>query len=132
MKGRVLDAAALVDLATGQTRYTRTLVTTAIDRVIPLAVPTTALTAAWALVDAKGRLTLATLCEQSIAVTIPLDVPAAGVVGELLEHSAQLGLVDVVVGHVAAIGADRGWPVVSDRGPQLRALVPDLEIDSLP
>jgi hypothetical protein len=65
-------------------------------------------------------------------LTIPLDVPAAGVVGELLEHSAQLGLVDVVSAHVAAIGADRGWPVVTDRGAQLRALVADLDIDSLP
>jgi hypothetical protein len=132
VKGRVLDVAALVDVATGKTRYTRSLVTTAISQVMPLAVPATALAAAWSQVDARGRLTLATLCEQSVVLTFPLDVAAAGVVGELLDGSVQLGQVDVVAGQVAAIAADRGWPVVTDRGPQLRAMAAGVEIESLP
>ncbi|MER6816469.1 hypothetical protein ABT299_45010 [Spirillospora sp. NPDC000708] len=131
MRGRVLDVAALVDVATGRTHYTRALVATALDQVIPLAVPSTALTLAWSQVPAQGRLTLAALVEQSITLSFPLDDRAAAPVGELLERS-PFGPPDLVAAHVAVIAGNRGWPVVTDRGPQLRALVPSLGFESLP
>jgi hypothetical protein len=133
VKGRVFDVPALVDVATGATFYSRALLDAAAQQVIPIAVPASALAVAWALVDAKSCLSLATLCELGITVVLPLDEPAAALVGEVLERPArEYGAIDVVAAHVAAISRDRGWPVVTDRGPQLRALVPGLEIDSLP
>jgi predicted nucleic acid-binding protein len=132
VKGRILDVAALVDIAGGRTWYGRTLVSQSVERLIPIGIPTTALAAAWAVLDAKQRMSLAVLTELGVTVVLNLDSAGAGVVGEILEQQARHGLVDVVAGQVAAAARDRGWPVVTDRGPQLRDLVPDLEIDSLP
>lgn len=127
-----MDVAALIDVAAGRSWYGRTLISQAVEQVIPIGIPTTALAAAWAVLDAKQRMALAVLTELGVTVVLDLDSAGAGVVGEVLQESARLGLVDVVAGQVAAAARDRGWPVVTDRGPQLRNLVPDLEIDSLP
>jgi hypothetical protein len=124
--------AALVDVATGRTLYTRSLVAMAVEQVIPLAVPATALTVAWAQVPDRGRLTLRALTEQSVTLSFALDVPSASAVGELLDVPSGPGPLDLAAGHVALIAASRKWAVVTDRGPQLRTLIPDLEVESLP
>lgn len=131
MKGRVLDIAALIDVAAGRTLYMRAVITQSTARLIPLAIPTTALTVAWSQATPKGRLVLATLCELGISVIEPLGQHSAGPVGELLERTTRVGHVDVTAGHTAAIAEARGWPIVTDRGPQLRALIPHLEIEPL-
>ncbi|MEU9024013.1 hypothetical protein [Actinomadura sp. NPDC048394] len=59
----------------GRTHHTRALVATALEQVIPLAVPSTALTLAWAQAPPVGRQTLATLVEQRITLSFATTYP---------------------------------------------------------
>jgi hypothetical protein len=129
--GRVLDTAALVELAYGRTLFAQAFTRLAVDRVIPLAIPSTALALAWAALDGKARLRLAVVTELSVTVFESLGAVAAGRVGEVLAETPAFSL-DVCAGHVAEIASRRGWPCVTDRGPVLRAIVPGLEIEPLP
>ena len=87
--GRVLDTSALVDAATGKSIYARALIRTAVDQGIVLAVPATALMAAWAALPPSGRPFLGLLPELPVAVVDHLDETSARDAGLLLADAER-------------------------------------------
>ena len=128
---KVLDVAALRDIATGRTFYGRALVAAAIQNVIPLGVPASAYAAALALARSKEETeTLKALARLSVVVMLPLDASAAEIVGDTLASSGPAP--DLAAGHVVTAALSRGWTVVTDRGHQLRDYNSALKFELLP
>uniref|UniRef100_UPI003F496580 hypothetical protein n=1 Tax=Actinomadura sp. CA-154981 TaxID=3240037 RepID=UPI003F496580 len=128
--GRVLDTSALIDLVTGRTLYAQAFARHSTATGLIWAVPTTAITEAWARLPDKGRLGLSVLVQLGHTVIETLDIHQAGPVGETLESAGAE--FDVCAAHVAEVATRRRWPVLTDRGVRLRAVVPGLEIEPLP
>lgn len=113
----------------GEQPYPQALVWTAVQEDIVLAVPTCALTSAWARTPAGAQDALGVLLDLPNTVVEPLDRAVAGEVGRLLSG----GDVDAVrAGQVARSGLRRGWPVVTGEPAPLRAVDPRVEVDELP
>jgi hypothetical protein len=132
--GRVLDSSALVDAATGKSIYVRALVQTAVQHGIVLAVPTAALTTAWAAVTDRERPRLEVLLDTPVTVIDVLDRAAARDTGLLLAKAASgpAAQTQVAAGQVALSARRRNWPVVSTDPQPVRAIDPDLDFESLP
>lgn len=130
VSGRVLDTSALIDLALGRTVYAQAFARHATNIGLTWAIPATALAEAWARLPDKGRLGLSVLVQLGQTVIEPLDVNRAGPVGEVLEEAGPS--FDVCAAHVVEVATRRGWPVLTNRGVMLRAIVPGLEIEPLP
>lgn len=130
--GRVLDVAALVDLAENRTVYGRALVATALEHGTVLAVPAAALASARARGDTRARARLHLLPDLWAVVVDALDLGAADAAGDLLATSNGTDSIDVPAAHVALVALRRGWPVVTDRGEHLRAVADMIEIEPLP
>jgi hypothetical protein len=126
--GRVLDASTLIDFAL-ERPYPQALVWAAVEEGMVLAVPATALTAAWAGTPTSAHDALAVLLDLPNTVIEVLDQAEAREIGRLLVGADE----DAVrAGQVVRCGLRRGWPVVSADGEALRSVDPRIEIDELP
>jgi hypothetical protein len=128
--GRILDATALADAATGRTLYARALIRTAVEHNITLAIPTTALLAAWADIPTGDRPFLDLALELPVAVLDVLDADAARDSGLLLADADRSSGLDSA--HTALSARRRQWAVVTSQPGRLHAIDPDLEIEQLP
>jgi predicted nucleic acid-binding protein len=102
---RRLDASALVAFASGRSIYAAALVWTAVEEGLVLAVPSSAIAAAWGELTEKDHPVLEVLLRLPVTVVENLDQPAAREVG------ARVG--DVVDAHAVHCAARRGWPLVT-------------------
>ncbi|REE97263.1 PIN domain-containing protein [Thermomonospora umbrina] len=110
LSGRVLDTPAIIDLATGRTRYMRAVAYMAVLNGDTLAVPAAALAQAAGMVPAGGdrdHLTRAIMGE--VVIVIPMTPRDAVDIGELgAKH--RLG---VAAAHVAHTASTRRWPILT-------------------
>ncbi|MGR6998803.1 hypothetical protein ACU686_12850 [Yinghuangia aomiensis] len=127
--GRILDTSAIAAAARGNL-YMRALLTVAHERLIPLVVPTTALSDAAAELDDRGRHALTAITQFPLVTLAPLTEADAVGSGVLRAHHGPG--VETTAGHVAYLAAARQWPVVTAVPGQLRVLYPDVEVEALP
>ena len=127
-----MDVPALVDLAERRTLYSQALLSTALERGVILAVPTSALGVARSHVGSEGRARLHLLRDLWAVVLAVLTLEAAEAAGDLLATGDTSDPTDVAAAHVTLVGLRRGWPVVSDRGATLRALAGAVTVEELP
>jgi len=103
--GRVLDTSALLAFATESSVYCAALVWTAVTESIVLAIPSTAIAAAWATADPDKYPVLDVLLQLHVTVIDPLDGARARTVGLLGGAQADA--------HAIACAQQRGWPLVT-------------------
>lgn len=103
--GRVLDTSALFAFATETSVYCSALVWTAVRESMVLAIPSTAVAAAWADVADKHYQVLEVLLGLHVTVIDPLDGERARAVGLLGGPQADA--------HAVACARERGWPLVT-------------------
>jgi hypothetical protein len=103
--GRVLDASALLAFATETSVYCSALVWTAVRESIVLAIPSTAVAAAWADLADKHRPVLEVLLSLHVTVIDALDGDRARAVGLLGGSQADA--------HAVACAGERGWPLAT-------------------
>jgi hypothetical protein len=127
--GKVLDPAAVLDIATGRSLYGRAVVDVALQSGIVLAVPAAALMEAWAGAPPAGRPLLARLRTLPVVVLEPLDGEAAEAVGVL---AADRGRPASGVAHAVYVARRRGWSLVTGDPDAALALDPHLSFESLP
>jgi hypothetical protein len=127
--GRVLDATALAAFAIGRPVYVRALVWAAVEANIVLAIPSTALGRAWALLEPEHHAALQVLLDLPNVVIDELGTASAWESGLLLAASGQD---DIVAGQVAASARRRGWPAVTGDPGTLRKLDTTVTIEELP
>lgn len=127
--GRVLDSTALAAFATGRPVYVRALVWAAVEEHLVLAVPSTALGRAWAVLSPEHHSALKVLLDLPNTVIDELTPTAAQESGLLLAASGQD---DIVAGQVAACARRRGWPAVTGEPGTLRKLDTAVIIEELP
>jgi hypothetical protein len=127
--GRILDTTALTAAARGSF-YMQALLSIAHKRVIPLLVPSTALSDAYADLKPDASHALAAIVEFPLLTLAPLDEPDARGAGLLRQNASSPA--DVTAGHVAYLAAARQWPVITGAPDRLRALYPDIETEALP
>ncbi|MFZ0158943.1 MAG: hypothetical protein WAL50_07945 [Kineosporiaceae bacterium] len=129
--GRVLDASALTDAATGRTIYARAFIQTAVELGLVLAVPTTALQDAWAALphDDHGSLELVLGLPVTVVDTLTGDTArAAGTAGA----AARGGQYATTPAHVVHSALTRQWPVLTHQPAPLEAINPQVYIERLP
>lgn len=129
--GRVLDGTVVTAIAAGTSDYADALLAVANELGIPLAVPTTALQAAWQVVAPTDRHWLEQLPLASMTVVLDLDAGTAHRAG-VLAADAGLPATPAASSHAAAVGLDRGWPVVTREPDLLLALSGDLRTETMP
>jgi hypothetical protein len=127
--GRVLDASALAAFAIGRPVYVRALVWAAVEENIVLAVPSTALGRAWALLEPEHHAALEVLLGLPNTVIDEFGPASAQESGLLLAAS---GHDDIVAGQVASSARRRGWPAVTGEPGTLRKLDASVAIEELP
>lgn len=126
--GRILDTTALTAAARGSL-YMQALLSVAHQRVIPLLVPTTALSDAYADLKADASHALSAIVQFPLLTVAPLDEADARGAGIL---RANIESASTTAGHVAYLAAARQWPVITGDPERLRALYPDIETETLP
>ncbi|MGP3749980.1 hypothetical protein [Streptomyces sp. IBSNAI001] len=107
------------------------LLSVAHQRVIPLLVPTTALSDAYADLKPDAQQALHAIAQFPMLTLAPLSEEDARGAGALRAAHPQVNS-DTTAGHVAFLAAAREWPVISADGGRLRALYPDIEVEALP
>lgn len=123
--GRVLDTSALLAFATESSVYCAALVWTAAKESIVLAVPSTAVAAAWATLDVGKYPLLEVLLNLYVTVTDSLDGEQARAVGLLGGTQADA--------HAIACARQRGWPLVTAEPARYRPYGhTGVEIEALP
>lgn len=128
--GRVLDASALVDVATGRSIYLRSFIRAAVAEGIALVVPATALQDAWAALDPDQRIFLDGFEAREVGVAAPLTVEAAHSAGEL--GAQARGAYSTTAAHVVSLALQRGWPVLTADPQPLESISPHVLIERLP
>ncbi|MGH3753353.1 MAG: hypothetical protein ACRDRP_11755 [Pseudonocardiaceae bacterium] len=103
--GRVLDTSALLAFATETSVYCSALVWTAVRESIVLAIPSTAVAAAWTDLADKHHPVFEALLSLDVTVIDPLDGDRARAVGLL--GGPQIDA------HAVACAQERGWPLVT-------------------
>jgi predicted nucleic acid-binding protein len=123
--GRVLDASALLAFASGTSTYAAALVWTAVEEGLVLAVPSSAIAAAWGELAEKDHPVLEVLLRLPTTVVDDLYRTAAREVG------TRGG--DVVDAHAVHCATRRGWPLVTaDAARYSGTVTAGLEIEQLP
>jgi len=128
--GRILDTSALTAAARGSL-YMQALLSVAHQRVIPLLVPTTALSDAYADLKPDAQHALHTIVQFPMLTLAPLTEEDARGAGALRAANPEV-VSDATAGHVAFLAAAREWPVITGDSARLRALYPTIEVESLP
>ncbi|MFI8944116.1 hypothetical protein [Streptomyces syringium] len=127
--GRILDTTALTAAARGSL-YMQALLSVAHQRVIPLLVPSTALSDAYANLKPDGAHALSAIIQFPLVTVAALDEADARGAGLLRSNiDSEAG---TAAGHVAYLAAARQWPVITGEPDRLRALYPDVELEDLP
>jgi hypothetical protein len=129
--GRVLDSAAVRDIAVARSVYGQALLTVAVTHGIPLVVPATALLEAWGSAGEADYPLLDLLTGVSVVVVTPLDVDAAAACGTLIDDAEDVPHL-LATAHVVHVARERGLPVVTPQPDLVRRLAPGLEVDLLP
>jgi hypothetical protein len=129
--GRVLDATAVLDLATGTSIYGQALLSIAAEQAIPLAIPAVALQAAWQRAPVQGRPWLELLPELPTVVVLALGAADARDAG-MLAAAAQRPDAAPGTAHAVHIARHRGWPVVTTDPDAVLALDPEIRTETIP
>ncbi|MEU3218704.1 hypothetical protein [Streptomyces sp. NPDC006971] len=127
--GRILDTTALTAAARGSL-YMQAMLSVAHQRVIPLLVPSTALSDAYADLKPDAAHALSAIVQfplLTVAALDEADARGAGLLRSNLDSEAG-----TTAGHVAYLAAARQWPVITGEPERLRALYPDIELEDLP
>ncbi|MFF2926619.1 hypothetical protein ACFVTP_30130 [Streptomyces celluloflavus] len=127
--GRILDTTALTAAARGSL-YMQALLSIAHQRVIPLLVPATAMSDAFADLKPDASHALATIVQFPLLTLAPFDEADARGAGIL--RASVNSAATTTAGHVAYLAAARQWPVVTGEPDRLLALYPDIEVEALP
>ncbi|MGW1819100.1 hypothetical protein ACWCQM_36755 [Streptomyces sp. NPDC002125] len=127
--GRILDTTALTAAARGSL-YMQALLSVAHQRVIPLLVPSTALSDAYADLKPDAAHALSAIVQFPLLTVEALDEADARGSGLLRSNAASEA--GTAAGHVAYLAAARQWPVITGEPDRLRALYPDIELEDLP
>jgi hypothetical protein len=129
--GRVLDGAAIRDLAIARSVYGQALLTVAVEHGIPLVLPGVAFQEVWGSAGEPDYPLLDLLLDVSVVVVAPLDAAAARACGVLIDDAEDVAplLADA---HLAVVARERGLRVVSPQPDLVRRLAPELEVDLLP
>jgi hypothetical protein len=96
-----------------------------------LAVPTTALMAAWSSVPPAGYPFLSMVLDLPVTVEAGLDGVTARAAGLLLAAAAD-PRPDLDYAHVAYCARERGGPVVTSDARRIHAVDPAIEVELLP
>ncbi|MGA5643333.1 hypothetical protein ACPCTN_31905 [Streptomyces cinereoruber] len=127
--GRILDTTALAAAARGSL-YMQALLSVAHQRVIPLLVPSTALSDAYANLKPDAGHALSAIIQFPLLTVAALDEADARGAGLLRSNvGSEAG---TAAGHVAYLAAARQWPVITGEPDRLRVLYPDIELEDLP
>jgi hypothetical protein len=126
--GRVLDASALTDAATGRTIYARAFIQTAVELGVVLSVPTTALQDAWAALPRDAHSSLELVLGLPVTVVDVLAAETARAAGS----AARGGQYATTPAHVVHTALTRQWPVLTHDPAPLEAIDPEVYIERLP
>ncbi|GII52367.1 hypothetical protein Pth03_07560 [Planotetraspora thailandica] len=127
MPGRVLDVAALVDIAVAKTNYSRSIVTTCLLAGGRICIPATVYSTVVSIVPLRTKLDLFELVTTPGVEIDDLTAGKAMDIAEILDGSR-----DVTAGHVVWCSLKTRWPILTDRGDELRNYDPQIEIDPVP
>lgn len=125
--GHVLDASAVLDLATGKTIYVRARVRAAIAEQATLVVPAAALARAWQLAPDHGRPVLERLPHMEVIHIDDLDDVIAQQTGLLTTHTPDL---TIDAAQAAWSARWRHWPLITAHPDHYTGL--GLRIEPLP
>ena len=126
--GQVLDLSALLSFARQTSIYAAALVWTAVEEDIVLLVPSTAVSLAWAQLDATAEPVLDVLIGLPIVVVDDLTRARGREIGEWLRsRTARLD-----IAHAAVCAAQRQWPLVTAERATYEQDQIDLAIEPLP
>ena len=126
--GRVLDLSALLSFARQSSVYAAALVWTAVEEDIVLLVPSTAISLAWAQLDAVAEPLLEVLVGLPIVVVDDLTRARGREIGDWLRPcTARLD-----IAHAAVCAGERGWPLVTAEPATYDQASTDLIIEPLP
>ena len=132
--GWVLDHHALASWARVEP-YAQSLVWSAMEVGMAVAVPVAALPLAFAVTRESDHDVLRALLELPVTLRDPLTEADAPELGRILAGAADpssLASDALALACVVHSARRRGWPVLTGNAPALRALDPDLGMDELP
>ncbi|MDN5914417.1 MAG: hypothetical protein L0I76_04805 [Pseudonocardia sp.] len=122
--GRVLDAAALIAIASRTSVYAQALVWTAVEEGLVLVVPSSAVAGAWSRLTERDHPVIDVLLGLPVTVVDDLDATRARAVG-------GMGL-DPLDAHALLCASDRGWPLVTGDASRYRDISSGVGIDIEP
>jgi hypothetical protein len=125
MGGRILDSSAILAFVAGAP-YPSAVVWHAVEQNVVLAIPSAALSEAWAYARPEDHDVLEVLLGLPVVVVVD-DL------GVVMRPPVSLRRDPHAAAHVVRRGRERpGWAIVTGRAEALRALDPDVEVDELP
>jgi hypothetical protein len=123
--GRILDSSAILAFVAGAP-YPSAVVWHAVKQNVVLAIPSAALSEAWACARPEDHDVLEVLL--GLPVVVVIDE-----LGGLVRPPVPVRRDPATAAHVVRRGRERpGWAIVTGRAEALRALDPDVEVDELP
>jgi hypothetical protein len=123
--GRILDSSAILAFVAGAP-YPSAVVWHAVEANVVLAIPSAALSEAWAYARPEDYDVLEVLLGLPVVVVVD-DL------GAVVRPPVPPGSDPHAAAHVVRRGRERpGWAIVTGRAEALRALDPDVEVDELP
>lgn len=123
--GRILDSSAILAFVAGAP-YPSAVVWHAVEQNVVLAIPSAALSEAWAYARPEDHDVLEVLLGLPVVVVVD-DL------GVVMRPPVSLRRDPHAAAHVVRRGRERpGWAIVTGRAEALRALDPDVEVDELP
>jgi hypothetical protein len=118
-------------MAVGDSPYAQALLDIATEMNIPLAIPATALQAAWAAAEPDAWPWLDLLPEAATVIVLPLDEQSAKDSGLLAALSGNPST-HPSASHAALVGIGRNWPVVTKSPEVIQALSADVRTETIP
>jgi hypothetical protein len=123
--GRILDSSAILAFVAGAP-YPSAVVWHAVEQNLVLAIPSAALSEAWAYARPEDYDVLEVLLGLPVVVVVD-DL------GAVVRPPVPVRRDPHAAAHVVRRGRERpGWAIVTGRAEALRALDPDVEVDELP
>jgi hypothetical protein len=129
--GKVLDVTAVLDLTNGRSRYAEALLVVATEVGIPLAVPATALLAAWQTAPPAARPWLNLLADAAPVVVVDLTAASARAAGIRAADSGNLHA-HPATAHAVQVATERSWPIVTRDPMAMLALNIEIRTETIP